>query len=241
MPSRRSPGREGGTVWADALGLSALALLLFLIVEHRAGQGALVPLDMFRNPAFAGAALATGTMTFGIYGLIFLLPMSWQAAGAMGAAQAGLALMPAALLFFVVSPRSGHLSQRLGVSTTASGGLAVAGSGLLLLAATRAGSPLVLAEIGLALAGFGMGLCTGPLLSVAVGAFAAARSGTAAALINVARMTGATLGVALLGTLFALWHDSAVGFRAAMLTGGLLQLCGAATAFATIGRRQSPE
>jgi len=60
-----------------------------------------------------------------------------------------------------------------------------------------------------------------------------------AALINVARMTGATLGVALLGTFFALLHDSSAGFRAAMLTGGIVQLCGAGIAWATI-RKSKP-
>jgi MFS transporter, DHA2 family, methylenomycin A resistance protein len=232
-------GREGGSAWAYALGLSVIALPLFLLAEHRTGRGALVPLDMFRNAAFAGATVATGTMTFGIYGLIFLLPMSWQSSGLMGAGQAGLALMPAALVFFFVSPRSGHLSQRLGARSTAASGLALSGCGLLVLAASRAGNPLLLAEVGLLLAGLGMGLCTGPLLSVAVGSVPSARSGTASALINVARMTGATLGVALLGTLFALWHDSAIGFRAAMLTGGMLQLCGAATVWATMRARRA--
>ena len=232
-------GREGGTAWAYGLGLSAIALPLFLLVEHRTGRGALVPLDMFRNPAFAGATMATGAMTFGIYGLIFLLPMSWQSSGLMGAAQAGLALMPAALVFFFVSPRSGHLSQRLGACTLGAGGLALAGCGLLVLSATHAGSPLMVAEAGLVLAGLGMGLCTGPLLAIAVGAVDVARSGTAAALINVARMTGATLGVALLGTFFALLHDSSAGFRAAMLTGGIVQLCGAGIAWATI-RKSKP-
>jgi hypothetical protein len=41
-----------------------------------------------------------------------------------------------------------------------------------------------------------MGAATGPLMGIAVGSVGSARSGTAAALINVARMFGATVGVA---------------------------------------------
>ncbi len=103
-----------------------------------------------------------------------------------------------------------------------------------MLAATHGGAPLVLAESGLVVVGVGMGLNTGPLMSVAVDAVSAARSGTASALINVARMAGATLGVACLGTVFALWHGGAEGLRAAMLLGGSIQLCGALVAFMTI-------
>jgi hypothetical protein len=50
-------------------------------------------------------------------------------------------------------------------------------------------------------------------MGLAVGAVASARSGTAAALINVARMVGATIGVAILGALFA-------------ITGGGSRACG---------------
>jgi len=48
-----------------------------------------------------------------------------------------------------------------------------------------------------------MGLGTGPLTGVAVGAVSAARSGTAAALINVARMVAPRLR-GCLGAIFAL-------------------------------------
>ena len=84
------------------------------------------------------------------------------------------------------------------------------------------------------LAGIGMGLNTGPLMSVAVDAVSAARSGTASALINVARMTGATLGVAFLGTAFALWHGGTEGLRVAMLVGAAVQFCGVFAAWLTI-------
>ena len=63
---------------------------------------------------------------------------------------------------------------------------------------------------------------------------AQARSGTASAMINVARMTGATLGVALLGAVFALLHGGAAGLHVALLIGGLVQLAGAMVAFAKI-------
>jgi predicted MFS family arabinose efflux permease len=223
----------------DALGriaavAAALALPLFLVVERRAGAAALVPLDLFRKPAFTGAIAATAAMTFGIYGMIFLLPLAWQSSGLLGPEGAGLALMPCALVFFLVSPRSGALAQRLGTRAMTAGGTALIGCGLLVLAATDAGAPLLLAEGGLVLAGIGMGLNTGPLYSVAVGAVAAARSGTASALINVARMAGATLGVALLGSAFALLDGGDAGLRAAMLAGGIVEFCGAAAALATI-------
>ncbi len=227
-------GPARGGVWAAAFVVPALAG--FLWTERRGGAAALVPLDLFRQSAFCGSVAATGAMTFGIYGMIFLLPLVWQAGGLLAPSQAGLALLPCALVFFLVSQRSGHLTQRIGVRAMTAGGTATVGCGLLVLAATAAGRPLPLAEAGLALTGLGMGLNTGPLMAVAVEAVSPARAGTASSLINVARMAGASLGVAFLGAAFASQGGGAAGLRVAMLAGGCVQLCGAAAAWATIRR-----
>ena len=225
---------QGGSGWIVSLAAATLALLVFLWVEHRADQAALVPLNLFRSARFSGAVTATAAMTFGIYGMIFLLPLLWQSTGALHAQGAGIALLPCALVFFLVSPRSGPLTGRFGVRFMTAGGTATIAAGLLVLAFTGAGLPLWLAACGLAVTGIGMGMNTGPLMSVATDAVTAARSGTAAALINVARMTGATLGVAILGSVFALFHSGPEGFRAAMLTGAAVQAVGAAVAWLCI-------
>ena len=227
-------GHQGGQAWIAALVLSAVAFPLFVALERRRGPAALVPLDLFCNRAFCGAIAATASMTFGIYGMIFLLPLVWQSTHLLGPEAAGLALMPCALVFFLVSSRSGHLAQRVGVRAMTAGGTAIVGTGLLVLATTQAGQPLPLGAVGLILTGIGMGLNTGPLMSVAVDSVTAARSGTASALINVARMAGATLGVAILGAAFALWHGGTSGLRAAMLAGGIVQCLGAAVGYTTI-------
>jgi MFS transporter, DHA2 family, methylenomycin A resistance protein len=227
-------GRDGGSRWMLALALAALALVMFLWVERKRKATALVPLDLFLIPAFSGAICATAAMTFGMYGMIFLLPLVWQSEGRLTAHAVGLAMMPSALLFFAVATQSGKLAQRSGARAMTSGGTALIGCGLLIVATTQAGSPMWLAQAGFLAAGLGMGLNTGPLVGIAVGAVGHQRSGTASALINVARMTGATLGVALLGSVFDLLHGGADGFRAAMLIGGAVQLCGALAAFVTI-------
>ncbi|MEO6147708.1 MAG: MFS transporter, partial [Sulfuriferula sp.] len=223
-----------------ALAVAMLAFLLFIAVETQRGAAALVPLAMFRARGFLGAITATASMTFGMYGVLFLLPLAWQSSGILDPLEVGLALMPMALVFVLVSPFSGTLTRKIGIHTMTSGGVAVIGFGLLFISASAGEKSIVVAEIGLVLTGLGMGLATGPLLAVAVGAVPAARSGTAAALINVARMAGATIGVAVLGAVFVAAHDSATGLRLSMLLGGLVQLTGAAVAWiATFTRKGS--
>jgi MFS transporter, DHA2 family, methylenomycin A resistance protein len=228
---------HGATVIAAAaFAVAALAAALFIKVEAKRGAGALVPPDMFRAREFRGAVAATAGMTFGMYGVLFLLPLTWQSDGHLDPVSAGIALMPMALVFVIVSPFSGFLTAKLGARVMTGGGVAVIGCGLLVIGITAHLASILVAEIGLALTGFGMGLATGPLMGAAVGAVAAARSGTAAALINVARMAGATIGVAVLGAVFAMADGGPQGLRRAMLLGGLVQLASAAVAW-TAARR----
>ncbi len=214
-----------------ALLTGTVACLLFRRTERRRGAEAMVPLDLFRSRRLVGALTATSVMTFGMYGVLFLVPLVLQASGALPARTAGLALVPMAGVFFVLSNASGRIAESLGVRSMIGGGTALIGSGLLVIATTQAGEPLWLAEAGLVLTGCGMGLNTGPLFGVAVGSVPAARSGSAASLINVARMVGATLGVAVLGSAFAMAGAGAPGLRAAMLFGGTVQIVGAFAAW----------
>jgi hypothetical protein len=200
--------------------LAALALILFIRIEAGRDAAALVPLPMFAVREFRGAVTATAGMTFGMYGMLFLLPLTWLNAGTLGPVAAGVALTPSAVVYVVTSPFSGWLAERVGLRLMMSGGVAIIGCGLLMIAATASTADLVGTEIGLALTGLGMGLATGPLMGAAVGAVRAARSGTTASLINVARMVGATIGVAVLGAVFALAGGGPGGLRLAMLIGG---------------------
>ncbi len=226
--------RNEGWLWMMPLGVAAVALPLFLRIERRRGQAALVPFDLFGVRAFSGGIAATAAMTFGIYGMIFLIPLVWQSEDHLTPRDAGIALLSVSLAFFLVSTQSGRLSERVGARLMIAIGTGLIGCGSLVLAITDAGKPMMLAQMGLTMAGIGMGLNTGPLYGLAVGSVGHERAGTASALINVARMVGATLGVALLGSVFALLHGGSAGLRAAMLVGGAVQLGGALVAFAMV-------
>lgn len=207
------------------------AAFLFVRAQARLGSAALVPLSIFSSRAFNGAALAYVGMTFGMYGAIFLLPLIWQGSLGLSPWIAGLALMPMSVVYVVLSPFSGALSRRFGVRLIMCGGSAIVGAALLVIAVAALRGSLIAEEAGLAFTGIGLGLANGPLLGAAVGAVSAARSGTASALINLARMVGATLGVAVLGAVFSIAHDSPTGLRWAILLGGTVQLAGAAYAW----------
>jgi branched-subunit amino acid permease len=110
------------------------------------------------------------------------------------------------------------------------GGMALIGAGIAVLACSHAGQNLWPAEVGLLLTGVGMALNTGPVLASAVAAVEPARAGTASAMINTARMIGATLGVGVLGSVFAVGATMTTGFAAAMALGAAVVFVGSVLA-----------
>jgi hypothetical protein len=116
-------------------------------------------------------------------------------------------------------------------------GMGLMGLGLLMLALIPFNDSLVLFGSGLLAMGCGLGLNVGPMNAVAVANVPAVRSGTASGLINTARMIGATLGVAVLGAVFAMHVAAGIGtwgLATAYFIGGIGELIGAAVAFAFI-------
>ncbi|MHB8571170.1 MAG: MFS transporter, partial [Metallibacterium sp.] len=216
-----------------AIAVALLAALLFVRAEHCAGGGAMIPLPLLRNRRLAAVNGVAMAMTFGMYGVLFLLPLSWQRTGAMDAFEAGLALLPMSLTYVALSHYSGAWSMRFGTRRLMVGGMALIGAGIAVLATTHAGQRLWLAEAGMVLTGVGMALNTGPVLATAVAAVEPARAGTASAMVNTARMVGATLGVGVLGSVFAAGSSVVAGFSAAMAIGAAVAFAGALLAVST--------
>ncbi len=234
--------------WASPLILSlaavaAAALLTFVRVERRT-PGPLLPLEFLHRPQFTAALAVAGLMTFGIYALLFIMPLYFQTVRGSSPFVVGLELLPLSISFVVVSQSVGHLTNRLGPRLVMTAGMACVCLGALVIAFVGYDTDILWIEAALLVIGIGLGLNTVPVNGVAVAALPPPRSGTASGLLNTARMVGATLGVAILGNLFASFAGEQAatgagflsGLRAAMGAAGSAELCGAAVAFAVIRR-----
>jgi DHA2 family methylenomycin A resistance protein-like MFS transporter len=151
--------------------------------------------------------------------------------------------LPMSVTFVIVSQLSGKIANTYGPRLPMTLGMAMMGSGLFMLALIPLDDSLLLVEAALMVIGCGLGLNTAPVNGVAVANVPAARSGTASGLVNTARMVGATLGVAVLGALFAVFAggspDAAhvvAGLPPAFIVGGIGEMIGAAAAFTFIRR-----
>ncbi|HEX4195687.1 MAG TPA: MFS transporter, partial [Stellaceae bacterium] len=193
-----------GPHWSAAVTIACLAIAViagtvFLIVEGRT-EGALLPLSILKRRGLSVSMAVAALMTFGMYGMLFLVPLYLQQLRGASVIAAGLELLPLSVLYVIVSHRSGPLATKFGARAAMTGGMAAMGIGCVLLSFVTAATSLIAIEVYLGVIGIGLGLNTGPVNSVAVAAVPPAHSGTASGLLNTARMVGATLGVALVGT-----------------------------------------
>jgi len=224
-------------------GAAALAVVAFVLVEART-EGPMLPLGFLRRPVFSASLAVAGLMTFGMYALAFVIPLYFQTGRGNSPFVAGLELLPMPVSFVIVSQFAGHLINRFGPRLVMTAGMACMGTCGLMLAATGADTGLLPVELALLIGGVGLGLNTAPVNGVAVAAVPPARSGTASGVLNTARMVGATLGVAILGAVFAahagqqagMGEGFLAGLRAAMTGSGTAEWLGAFIALGFIRR-----
>jgi EmrB/QacA subfamily drug resistance transporter len=212
-----------------------VALIAFLRVEAQT-KGAMMPLELFGSTSLSAALAIAALMTFGMYAMLFLTPLYLQSVRGASALIAGVQLLPMSLSFVIVAQLSGWLTNKLGPRVMTVGGMSLMGIGMLMMAFATGGGQLLPIEAALLVIGIGLGLNTAPVQNLAVASVPQARAGTASGLVNTARMVGATLGVAVLGLLFAMHAGAgaAAGFRLPYLVGGAGELFGAGLAFAFV-------
>lgn len=200
----------GGTVlpWfsPEALVLPAIALVAligFVLVERRAAEP-ILPLYLFRNNAFLvsnGVGFIIGTVMFGT---ITYMPSYLLIVQGFAPTQAGLALLPMMVGLIGASTLSGIFMSRTGrykmLPILSSALLAV---GALLLSTLEIDTPFPLIILYLLIVGIGIG----PVMSVGVAAIQNAVPhsvlGVATASAQMFRQIGGSLGVAILGAVFA--------------------------------------
>lgn len=198
-----APGRG----WTDALtiaGAGAGGLLLAGFVEWERRSAAPMPdVRLFANPRFSAASGSVTIAFFALFGFIFLITQYLQFLKLYSPLGTGLRILPVALAIAAGSVIGTGLAVRVGSKL-------VVGTGLALLAAAFAWISTVsvatsYGEIALQmiLLGTGLGLTSAPATEAIMGAVSKERAGVGSAVNDATRELGGTLGVAVIGSVFA--------------------------------------
>jgi MFS transporter, DHA2 family, multidrug resistance protein len=203
--------RAGQNGWADAislatLGAGVLLLLGFVGWERRVRDGQpLIELGLFRSGGFTWGTLLVTLVSFAMFGIFFALPQYFQSVLGVNAMGSGLRLLPMIGGMIVGMVGGTRLAEKGLASAKAlvAAGFAIMGTALATGTATSVSSGTGFAAAWIAAAGFGLGLAMPQAMNAALGALSAERSGSGSALISAMRQVGATIGVAVLGTVLS--------------------------------------
>jgi EmrB/QacA subfamily drug resistance transporter len=194
-------------------GLAAVGLLRH---EPRLEEP-LIEFRFFRSVPFSSATLIAVLAFSTFSGFLFLNALYLQEVRGLAAFTTGLYTMPLALATVVCSPISGWLVGHRGPRAPlllAGGGIAASA---LLLSTLGAQTPLARVVLAYVVFGIGFGLVNAPITNTAVSGMPRARAGLAAAIASTSRQVGASLGVAVSGTI-AQGRGGGVAFVGAMHT-----------------------
>jgi EmrB/QacA subfamily drug resistance transporter len=218
-------GRTMAPDWTVALAAAAIAGIAAFVWSQRRVSHPMLPIDLFRSRRLVAALTATFTMTFGIYGLLLVNSFAFQQQRGVSALITAFWFLPMPVTYMALIPVVNALAHRTGPRLPMTAGLVVMATGMALYAAVGPQADIWLLELSFVLAGAGLALNTAPAVGLAMSAVPVQRSGLAAGLVNLARLLGITVGVAVLGSALA-----TMGAQIATALGGAIQLAGAMVA-----------
>jgi EmrB/QacA subfamily drug resistance transporter len=179
----------------------ALALLgLFGLVERRV-KDPMLPLGLFRVPAFAGAQISAFAISASLFAVYLYATLYFQHVLGLSAIEAGLVYVPGTILNAAVSGMTANMGDKVSARVLVSGGLALVAAGLLLMTTAGVHSSWATLLPGLIIAMIGTGMFNPAVIAVALGSVPENQSGLAAGVNDTFRQAGIAVGVAALGAM----------------------------------------
>ena len=198
--------RGNAAGWTSAGILAALfgaafSLVAFILVERRA-PSPMLPLELFKIPAFTGTAIVAFAQSVAIYPLLVFLAIYLQDGLGYSPLGAGLRLLPLTLLILLVAPFAGRLTTRFPLRVPLIAGLALLGLALLLLHDLSPGDGWTALLPGMIVGGIAIGAISPSLASAMVSVLPVEKSGMSSGVNNTFRQLGIAMGIAGLGAIF---------------------------------------
>jgi hypothetical protein len=236
VPRSRDPQRPPLDLPGFALSTAAMALLIFTIIEapnhgwsstRTLGSFALAALlagafarwelrahapmldiGLFRNLRFTAASSAVTVSFFTLLGFIFLVTQYFQFFKGYSPLSAGVRLLPVAVSVGVASVLGTKLAVRYGTKLVVTVGLAAMAGFYGWASTTTVGTSYPTIALQMVIYGIGMGLTSAPATEAIMGAVPRAKAGVGSAVNDATRLLGGTLGVAIIGSVYASLYGS---------------------------------
>ncbi len=216
----QAPERGWGSTATIAGFVGSIAVIgAFAFWEMHRDQP-MLDLTFFRNPRFTVANVAVTMAFFAIAGAVFIVTQMLQFILGYDPLEAGIGLLPVAIMFMVFAPVAPRVVERFGSKRLVGFGLIGGACGLLVLATVRADSSYVHIALGLVCMSGGMSMAMPSATESIMGSVPKEKAGVGSAMNDTTRQAGGALGVAVLGSVLASGFTAELSRRLSELSVG---------------------
>ena len=182
----------------------AAVLLAAFVVRERRTPHPMLDVSLFRDRRFSAASGAVTVTFFALFGFIFLVTQYFQFVRGFGALSTGARILPVALSIAVASVVGAALAPRIGTKVVVTTGMVLFGAAFLWISTSGVATPYATVIVPqMVMMGLGMGLISTPATESILLVLPPARAGVGSAVNDATRELGGTLGVAVVGSIFA--------------------------------------
>jgi EmrB/QacA subfamily drug resistance transporter len=213
-----SEGENWGWYSYRVLGLitfSVLSLALFVVIEL-AVDDPLLDIRIFRYWAYTHSLVLIALLMVVMFGVLFYIPLFLQQGQGMGALDAGITLLPQALMMGVLIV-AGRVYDRIGPRWPAAIGLALVSVSTYLLHTITIDTTRTHIMWILVLQGAGLGMAMMPIFTGGVAVIPIAQVNAASAFNNVVQRVSGALGLAVLTAILIKQQAEQMAGRAALV------------------------
>jgi EmrB/QacA subfamily drug resistance transporter len=183
---------------------TAIVLMLLFIFQESRAKEPIIPLTLFKNHTFSVTSVMAFIIGAGMFGAIIMLPLYFQIVKGDSATSAGLKLIPFMIGIVTFSIVSGKLITKHGhYKRFPIMGLSLMTVGLFMLSTLTQTTPFWQLAIYAVLIGAGLGLSMQTIVIALQNSVEFRDMGVATSANTFFRSIGATMGVALFGTVYA--------------------------------------
>lgn len=187
---------------------AAACLIIIFIKTERRSKAPLIKFADFKSKTTIYSIILAFFLFLGFSGFTFYNVAFLQRVMGMSPLETGFMIVPVALGMFTVSRVAGKLSAK-GLARRCIGfGFALLAAGLILLAASGVSPTIPYLLVAYLLVGSGLGAAFGPISTMAYQDTPPKKAGIVSATIATFRMTSGAFGVALVGSIIAIYGVS---------------------------------
>ncbi|WP_226648041.1 MFS transporter [Microbulbifer variabilis] len=190
-------------------------ICLFIVLERRNQEMALVPADIITNKTFCVVSIVTLLSAMMFFAVLLFMPQFFIEYRGFTAVQSGFAMVPLMATFALTSYLSGALHKQLGAKILICVGLVCKGAGIFSLSYLNHEADYLELIPGLIILGIGIGLFNPAVTTVAVSVVDSSRSSLASAILYMFKIAGGALGLGINATIVAFAPDVVEGISRA--------------------------